>query len=278
MLPTLYIVATPIGHLSDISFRAVDILKSVDCIAAEDTRHSARLLAHYQIDTPMISYHEFGGDGQVNQVLKRLNEGQSIALISDAGTPLISDPGFRLVNCANEQGIKVVPIPGASALTAALSVAGLPTDQFTFAGFLPAKQKARCDVLSAFAASEKTTVFYEAPHRLLVCLEDMLQIFGAQRKLCLVRELTKTFETIALKPLDEMLEWVALDENQQKGELVLVLEGQREKVAQQLDEQSAALAETLLEHLPPKPVSKIVAEHYKVNKKDVYNYLLSLKS
>jgi len=278
MLPTLYIVATPIGHLSDISFRAVDILKSVDCIAAEDTRHSARLLAHYQIDTPMISYHEFGGDGQVNQVLKRLNAGQSIALISDAGTPLISDPGFRLVNCANEQGIKVVPIPGASALTAALSVAGLPTDQFTFAGFLPAKQKARCDVLSAFAASEKTTVFYEAPHRLLVCLEDMLQIFGAQRKLCLVRELTKTFETIALKPLDEMLAWVALDENQQKGELVLVLEGQREKVAQQLDEQSAALAETLLEHLPPKPVSKIVAEHYKVNKKDVYNYLLSLKS
>ena len=277
MTPTLYILATPIGNLADITLRAIDVLKAVDCIAAEDTRHSKKLLSYYDIRTPLISYHEFGGDGQLNQVLNRLNENQSVALISDAGTPLISDPGYRLVQAAHEQGIKVVPIPGVSALTAALSVCGLPTDQFSFAGFLPAKQKARLDALAKYTADEKTVVFYEAPHRLLVCLQDMQTLFGAERQVCLLRELTKTYETVALKPLAEMCQWVANDVNQQRGEIALALSGVKlEKNS--LDEAAIALAASLVEHLPPKQASKIVAEHYQLAKKDVYNYLLSLKS
>ncbi|MCK5880791.1 MAG: 16S rRNA (cytidine(1402)-2'-O)-methyltransferase [Sinobacterium sp.] len=278
MIPTLYVVATPIGNLSDITFRAVEILKSVDCIAAEDTRHSRRLMDFHNIPTSLISYHEFGGEYQLNQVLNRLKNGESVALISDAGTPLISDPGYKLVTQAKEENIKVVPVPGPSAVITALSVAGLPTDEFSFHGFLPSKQKARKDVLTAFIESPVTAVFYEAPHRILVCLQDMRDLFGGERKVCLVRELTKTFETIELKTLDELCEWVEGDLNQQKGEMVVVVSGVKARVEETLSDSAKALAVSLFEHMPPKIVSKLVAEHKNVSKKDVYQFLLSLKS
>lgn len=278
MIPTLYVVATPIGNLSDISFRAVEILQAVDCIAAEDTRHSRRLMDFHAIQTPLISYHEFGGEFQLNQVLKRLKSGESVALISDAGTPLISDPGYKLVVQAKEEGIKIVPVPGASAVITALSVSGLPTDEFSFHGFLPSKQKARQDVLSQFIESPVTAVVYETPHRILACLKDMRVLFGEDRKVCLVRELTKTFETIELKPIGELCDWVEADNNQQKGEMVVVISGVKTTVQSELTADAEALALSLLEYMPPKAISKIVAEHKNVNKKDVYNFLLSLKS
>lgn len=278
MIPTLYVVATPIGNLSDITYRAVEILKSVDCIAAEDTRHSKRLMDFHAIQTPLISYHEFGGDFQLNQVLQRLKNGESVALISDAGTPLISDPGYKLVTKANDENIKVVPLPGPSAVITALSVAGLPTDEFSFHGFLPAKQKARKDVLAAFVESPVTAVFYEAPHRIVVCLNDMRDLFGGDRRVCLIRELTKTFETIELNTLDALCEWVISDLNQQKGEMVVVLSGVKVQVEELLSDDAKALAISLLEYMPPKAISKLVAEHKNVSKKDVYNFLLSLKS
>ncbi len=278
MIPTLYVVATPIGNLSDISFRAVEILQAVDCIAAEDTRHSRRLMDFHAIQTPLISYHEFGGEFQLNQVLKRLKNGESVALISDAGTPLISDPGYKLVVQAKEEGIKIVPVPGASAVITALSVSGLPTDEFSFHGFLPSKQKARQDILSQFIESPVTAVVYETPHRILACLKDMRVLFGEDRKVCLVRELTKTFETIELKPIGELCDWVEADNNQQKGEIVVVISGVKTTVQSELTADAEALALSLLEYMPPKAISKIVAEHKNVNKKDVYNFLLSLKS
>ncbi len=278
MIPTLYVVATPIGNLSDISFRAVEILQAVDCIAAEDTRHSRRLMDFHAIQTPLISYHEFGGEFQLNQVLKRLKNGESVALISDAGTPLISDPGYKLVVQAKDEGIKIVPVPGASAVITALSVSGLPTDEFSFHGFLPSKQKARQDILSQFIESPVTAVVYETPHRILACLKDMRVLFGEDRKVCLVRELTKTFETIELKPIGELCDWVEADNNQQKGEMVVVISGVKTTVQSELTADAEALALSLLEYMPPKAISKIVAEHKNVNKKDVYNFLLSLKS
>jgi 16S rRNA (cytidine1402-2'-O)-methyltransferase len=278
MIPTLYVVATPIGNLADITLRALDVLNSVDCIAAEDTRHSKRLMDFHNIATPLISYHEFGGDAQLNQVLQRLSHGDSVALISDAGTPLISDPGYKLVVEAKALGILVVPLPGPCAVIAALSVAGLPTDSFSFQGFLPAKQKARQDVLAAFNESPSTTVFYEAPHRILVCLEDMRQLFGGSRQVCLIRELTKTFETVELNSLDYLCDWVKGDANQQKGEIVVVLSGVKTLVQEVLSDDAKALANSLVAYVPPKVISKMVAEHKNVNKKDVYNYLLSLKS
>ncbi len=278
MIPTLYVVATPIGNLSDISFRAVEILQAVDCIAAEDTRHSRRLMDFHAIQTPLISYHEFGGEFQLNQVLKRLKSGESVALISDAGTPLISDPGYKLVVQAKDEGIKIVPVPGASAVITALSVSGLPTDEFSFHGFLPSKQKARQDILSQFIESPVTAVVYETPHRILACLKDMRVLFGEDRKVCLVRELTKTFETIELKPIGELCDWVEADNNQQKGEMVVVISGVKTTVQSELTADAEALALSLLEYMPPKAISKIVAEHKNVNKKDVYNFLLSLKS
>ncbi|NRB39818.1 MAG: 16S rRNA (cytidine(1402)-2'-O)-methyltransferase [Pseudomonadales bacterium] len=274
----LYIVATPIGNLADMTERAIQVLSSVDLIAAEDTRHSKRLLQHFSIGTPMLAYHEHGGEQQTEKLLKMLQEGKSIALISDAGTPLISDPGYRIVHEAHARGLKVVPIPGACALISALCAAGLPTNKFAFEGFLPAKQKARCDVLSAVKEDSRTLVFYEAPHRIEDTLKDMCEIFGGERKITLARELTKTFETIKQEPLAQMLEWVSQDSNQRRGEIVLVLEACVTEKVTDLDERSIALLEVLAKELPPKKASKMVAEHYGIPKKTAYEYLLSLKN
>jgi 16S rRNA (cytidine1402-2'-O)-methyltransferase len=278
MTATLYIVATPIGNLSDITFRAVELLKTVDYIAVEDTRHSAHLLQHYSITTPMLTYHEHSSEEQAQKLIVLLQQGKHIALISDAGTPLISDPGYHLVKSALEQSISVVPLPGASAVIAALSAAGLPTDSFSFHGFLPAKAKSRRDKLDLLQSQKGTLVFYEAPHRILECLEDMCDIFGEGRVITLARELTKNFETIKQKTLIEMKQWVAADSNQQRGEIVLIVEGDKSvKPKAVIDGRARALIELLKSDLAPKQLSKVVAEHYGLPKKVVYDYLLSLK-
>lgn len=277
MAATLYIVATPIGNLDDISYRAVDILKKVDYIAAEDTRHSSRLMQHYAISTPMLAYHEHSGDSQTEKLVGLLQEGKNIALISDAGTPLISDPGYQLVSKVQALDFSVVPIPGASAILAALSAAGLPTDHFSFEGFLPSKQKARVDVLQALSGASRTLVFYEAPHRIADSLGDMCEVFGRDRRITLARELTKNFETIKQKSLGEMKDWVDSDDNQQRGEIVLVLEGEKLQKKNEMDNSAVALVTLLINELPPKQVSKIVAEYCSIPKKLVYDYVLSLK-
>ena len=213
----LYIVATPIGNLGDITSRAIQVLQSVDLIAAEDTRHSRRLFQQFAIDTPCFAYHEFSDRGAQERVLTRLAQGEAVALVSDAGTPLISDPGFRLVRDVQEAGFRVFPVPGACAAIAALCVSGLPTDRFVFEGFLPAKAGARAARLLELAAEESTTIFYEAPHRIVDSLQAMVEAFGGDREAVLAREITKAYETVRRAPLVELAGFVAADSNQQRG-------------------------------------------------------------
>lgn len=222
---SLYVVATPIGNLDDISARALRILREVALIAAEDTRHSARLLQHFGIQTPLAACHEHNERDQGGRFLARLQAGEDVALISDAGTPLISDPGYHLVRQARAAGFAVVPVPGACALIAALSAAGLPSDRFIFEGFLPAKAAGRRARLEQVREEPRTLIFYEAPHRILECLQDMREVFGDDRPALLARELTKTFETLQGLPLAELCEWVAADSNQQRGECVVLVAG-----------------------------------------------------
>jgi len=222
---TLYIVATPIGNLDDISSRAIDILKSVHLIAAEDTRHSKKLLQNFQIDTPVVSHHDFSNDSAIEKILAKLKSGQSIALISDAGTPLISDPGYKLVHLARQQALTVLPIPGASAVTAALSVSGLATDRFVFEGFLPAKSGARRKRLEILAREPRTLVIYESPHRIIQSINDVSDVLGAQRQMFVARELTKKFESHFLGSVADCIGWLESDTNNQKGEFVVVVAG-----------------------------------------------------
>ena len=205
---TLYIVSTPIGNLGDMSPRAVETLQAVDLIAAEDTRHSSRLMQHFDIKTQMWALHDHNERSQADRILQRLEEGENIALISDAGTPLISDPGYHLVRIIREAGYSVVPVPGACAFVAALSASGLPTDRFIFEGFLPAKTKARRERLDNVVEEPRTLVYYESPHRLTDTLADMLAVFGSDRYVVMARELTKTFETIHGDRLEGLVEWV----------------------------------------------------------------------
>jgi 16S rRNA (cytidine1402-2'-O)-methyltransferase len=223
--PTLYVVATPIGNLSDMVPRAVEILQTVALIAAEDTRHSRTLLGHFDIRTPVCAYHDHSNSAELERLLAHLRGGKSLALISDAGTPLVSDPGYRLVDLALREGIKVVPIPGACAVIAALSVAGLPSDRFMFEGFLPAKQHARLTVLKSLQRERRTMIFYEAPHRVRDSLADISAAMGGDRLVVLAREITKLFETVKRLPASELHDWVSADSNQQRGECVLLIEG-----------------------------------------------------
>ncbi|WP_301029202.1 16S rRNA (cytidine(1402)-2'-O)-methyltransferase [Zhongshania sp.] len=223
--PTLYVVATPIGNLADMVPRAIEVLQTVALIAAEDTRHSRPLLKHFDIDTPLVAYHDHSNNAALERLLGHLRDGKDLALISDAGTPLVSDPGYRLVDLALREGFKVVPIPGACAVIAALSVAGLPSDRFMFEGFLPAKQHARQATLTALVRERRTMIFYEAPHRLRDSLADVLTVMGPERTVVLAREITKLFETVKRLPAAEMLEWVSADSNQQRGECVLLIAG-----------------------------------------------------
>lgn len=273
MTGILYVVATPIGNLNDISQRAIDTLKSVDVIACEDTRTSGKLLSFFNIATPTIAYHEHNADTQTAQLIHRLQNGQSFALISDAGTPLISDPGYRLVKACHDVGVKVVPIVGACAMIGALSVAGLPSDKFSFMGFLPAKQHGRIEALKMYQNHGETLIFYEAPHRIIHCLTDMVEVFGSERQATLCREISKTFETIKKLPLSDLLEFVKNDHNQQRGEIVLVVAGNT-KPEQPTDYDKWLLA--IAKELPPKKASAIVADVLGIKKNVVYNKLLEL--
>lgn len=255
---TLYIVATPIGNLSDITAHAIDCLKSVAIIACEDTRTSGKLLNHFNIPTKTWAYHDHNAEVQTPKLIEILQSGQNIALISDAGTPLISDPGFRLVKACHEFGIKVSPVVGASAAIAALSVAGLPSDKFYFYGFLPAKTAGRQSELTKIKDLTATLIFYEAPHRIVECIDDMITVLGDNRQVTFCRELTKTFETIYPSTLGELKAFVASDANQQKGEMVLVVAGANE--LQNNDNQHDALLKRLLQDLSVKKAAQLASD------------------
>jgi len=273
---TLYIVATPIGNLGDLSPRAIEVLQQVGHIAAEDTRHSAGLMRQFAITTPMFPLHEHNERQKSQVLLERLLAGESIALISDAGTPLISDPGYVLVRDARQAGVRVVPIPGASALIAALSASGLPTDRFCFEGFLPAKSGARRKYLETLRNEPRTLVFYESPHRILDSLADMLAVFGDEREAVLARELTKTFETFHHAPLGELLEWVNADRDQQRGEFVLLLHGAESGENEALQE-GERVAGLLAEELPLKQAAALAARISGAKKNALYDFLLQQK-
>lgn len=271
---TLYVVATPIGNLADMTPRAVEVLKQVSRIAAEDTRHSAGLLRHFAISTPLFALHEHNEREVSAEVIRRLQQGEDIALISDAGTPLVSDPGFPLVRLAHDARLRVVPVPGASALIAALSAAGLPTDRFVFEGFLPPKAGSRRNALEALRPERRTLIFYEAPHRLLECLEDLATVFGPERLAVLARELTKTFETIRRAPLGELLAFVRADSDQQRGEAVLLLEGAPAPADEGLDDEARRVAEILAAELPVKQAAALAAQICGAKKNRIYDYLI----
>ncbi|MCH1459174.1 MAG: 16S rRNA (cytidine(1402)-2'-O)-methyltransferase [Luminiphilus sp.] len=273
MKAALYIVPTPIGNIGDITLRALEILKAVDLIAAEDTRHSRTLMTHYDISTPLVSFHEHSENRVVEQLADRVAGGESIALISDAGTPLVSDPGYALVRGVQARGLNVIPLPGACAAITALSAAGLPTHHFHFEGFLPAKQVARVKRLEAIKSLNTTVIFYEAPHRIVDLITDMLAVFGVDHEICLARELTKTFETIRRAPLGDIREWVLNDANQQKGEFV-VISGLVVQTTT-LGADGRLLLERLAAELPPRKAAQIVADHYGLKSRDLYQQLIA---
>ena len=275
----LYIVATPIGNLADLTERAINTLANVDLIAAEDTRHSQRLLKHLGINKPLKAYHDHGGDGQTEHFLELLSEGKNLALISDAGTPLISDPGYRLVREARKRGLGVTPVPGACSLVAALSASGLPTDRFLFEGFLPAKSKGRRDVFEEVKTREFTSVFFESPHRIVECLRDAASVFGDVREIVLARELSKTFETFLSGSVREVREKVESDSDQRKGEMVLMIAGVSPTLDDRsLDEETKRVLAILLEELSVKQATKLASKICAAPRNLVYDYAVHLKS
>ncbi|PID43020.1 MAG: 16S rRNA (cytidine(1402)-2'-O)-methyltransferase [Gammaproteobacteria bacterium] len=257
--------------MADISLRALSVLDQVDLIAAEDTRHSRRLLDHYGITTRLMSLHEHNEEQKAGQIIERIGRGQSIALISDAGTPLISDPGYVLVNRVRAHSLPVRPVPGACAMISALSVSGLPTDRFAFEGFLPAKPVARANRLEMLKEDERTLVFYESPHRVQDALKAIRNIFGDDREMVVAREITKRFETVLKGSASELCDIVELDENQRKGEFVFVVRGYR-ATGDELDPKAKSLLLQLVEYLPLKQAAAIVAQHYGGNKKVYYQF------
>ncbi len=274
----LYIVATPIGNLSDMTPRAIETLKNVDIIACEDTRTSSKLLQHFNIDNKKAwAYHEHNANIQTINIIEHLQLGKSVALISDAGTPLISDPGFLLVQSAHENNIKVVPIVGASAVIGALSVAGLASDKFSFLGFLPSKETARKKQLADYAKRSETLIFYEAPHRIIACLQNMAEIFGNDREISYCREITKTFETVKKSTVGELLTFVTADNNQQKGEIVLVVAGNKTQVNDDISQHDKLLLR-LLEDLSVKKSASLASELTGVKKNALYQRLLELQT
>lgn len=273
---TLYIVATPIGNLDDITLRAIDTLKRVDLIAAEDTRHSGLLLQHLGIKAKLFSLHDHNEQEKAHVLIEKLQSGLSIALVSDAGTPLINDPGYHLVKACRENDIKVVPIPGACAAIAALSVAGLPSDKFIYEGFLPAKSKARQDSLASLITEPRTMIFYESTHRLLDTLKDMQTIFGANKQIVLAKELTKTWETIVSFPVNELIDWLNQDASRQKGEFVLIVAGYTES-NKDIDPKAINTLKLLQKELPLKKAAAITAEIYGLKKNQLYQIGLNLE-
>jgi 16S rRNA (cytidine1402-2'-O)-methyltransferase len=254
----LWVVATPIGHRDDLSARAIETLRAVDVIAAEDTRHTRPLLVHHGIDTPLIALHEHNERDAVDAIVRRMRAAESVALVSDAGTPLISDPGFRLVRAARAAGVRCIPVPGACAAIAALSVAGLPSDRFVFEGFLPPKAAARRQRLQELAGDARTVIFYESSHRVAESLADMRDVFGAEREAVIARELTKMFETVLGEPLAALASRVADDPDQQRGECVILVAGRGEEADAKLAEGQRIFA-ILRDELPPAKAAKMAA-------------------
>jgi 16S rRNA (cytidine1402-2'-O)-methyltransferase len=273
---TFYVVATPIGNLADLTERAKQVLTSVDVIACEDTRHTAKLLQHLGLRKPLLSVHEHNERERVEQIARHLEQGQSMALVSDAGTPLISDPGYPLVQALRARGLNVSPIPGVSAIITALSAAGLPTDRFTFEGFLPHKSGAKREKLLAQEQEARTLVYYESKHRILDTLEVMAEVFGAERQACVARELTKTFETFYHGTLPDILSQLQADADQQKGEFVVMIAGNPDPApASEVD--SNKLFRLLLAELPPKKAAAIIADLTGENKKELYQKALEMQ-
>ncbi|MEJ2385539.1 MAG: 16S rRNA (cytidine(1402)-2'-O)-methyltransferase [Xanthomonadales bacterium] len=268
----LYIVATPIGNLEDITLRALRVLREADVVAAEDTRHSRRLLAHHGLDRPLLALHEHNEEQQAARLVERLRAGERVALISDAGTPLVSDPGYRLVRRAIEAGIAVVAVPGPSAVTAALSVCGLPTDRFVFEGFLPARGTARRKALEALREEPRTLVFFESGHRIEKSLDDLKAAFGSERPAAICRELTKQFETVLRGPLDALCAQVADDPDQRRGEFVLVVAGAPVDAERGLVD-ALALARALRDPVGASQAARIAARIHGVSRREVYRLL-----
>ena len=273
----LYVVSTPIGNLEDLTPRAVETLKKVDLIAAEDTRHSGRLMQHFAISTPMLAVHDHNERQRAQILVEKLSQGQSIALISDAGTPLISDPGYHLVSAVREAGYKVVPVVGACALIAALSVSGLATDRFSFYGFLPSKSSGRTQKLQQLAKVTHTLVFYESPHRIVAMVSDIVLVMGSHRQIVLARELTKTFETIYGGPAADVQAWLLADHNQQKGEFVVLIEGAEEEQLHDIGPEEERMLTLLLAELPIKKAAAITASITGHKKKALYDRALELQ-
>ena len=276
-LGTLYVVATPIGNLSDITLRALDTLKSVDAIAAEDTRHTAGLLGHFAISKKLIAVHEHNEHQSAAKLLLQLQAGENVALVTDAGTPGISDPGAVVVNFLRQAGIKVVPIPGVSALVTALSVSGIVQNGFFFHGFLPASRAARRKVLEGLKSQTVTLVFYEAPHRIVVSLFDMAEVLGADRCVTIARELTKAFETVHTCLLSDVQAWLKADTNQQRGEFVILVEAQPLKNQEEISEQTARMLTLLLAELPLKQAVKLATDISREKKNSLYELALQFK-
>lgn len=275
---TLYVVATPIGNLGDITLRALEILKGVDAIAAEDTRHTSGLLSHFGISKKLIAVHEHNEHQSAEKLLAQLNAGENIALVTDAGTPGISDPGAVVVNFVRKAGIKVVPIPGVSAVITALSASGIAQNGFLFHGFLPASGATRRKTLEALKPQTVTLVFYEAPHRIIESVNDMANVLGAERRVTFARELTKTFETIYSCDLADAKNWLESDTNQQRGEFVLLVEAAAVKEAEEFSEETVRILNLLMADLPLKQAVKLSAEITKEKKNDLYEFALTLKS
>lgn len=274
----LYIVATPIGNLSDMSQRAIDVLRNVSVVAAEDTRHSAKLFSHHDVSTPLISYHDHGGSVQVERILRRLREGDSVALVSDAGTPLICDPGYRVVSAVRAEGFSVVPVPGACALVAALCASGLPSDRFIFEGFAPAKKGARLSFFEALAAEARTLIFYESTHRICDSVTDMAAAFGQDRRCVIAREITKSYETFLSGRLTDVKSILEEDSNQRKGEFVVMLEGKpKEPASEDISEAAKSTLNILLEELPLKQASSLAAKITGSKKNKLYQWALDQK-
>ena len=271
----LYIVATPIGNLNDITLRAIEVLKQVDVIAAEDTRHSKKLLDHYGIDTKLMAVHDHNEDDRIHSLLGLLQGGQSVALISDAGTPLISDPGFRVVRAMQVAGVEVVSIPGPCAAVAALSIAGLPTDRFLFVGFLSAKQKARQGELEKLLMETATLVFYESPKRIVATLEDVVAVMGANRMVSLVKEITKAFETVKTLPAEDALSWLKEDQHHTRGEFVLLIQGAEPKGDLVIDPKVMRALQMTAEFMPLKKACGVVSELTGIAKNALYDAALA---
>lgn len=265
----LYVVSTPIGNLGDISARALETLRAVDLICAEDTRHTRQLLAHFGIERPLQALHEHNEAAQAAALVTRMQAGERMALVSDAGTPLLSDPGFRLVRAAREAGLTVSPVPGASALLAALAVSGLPCDRFCFEGFLPAKGAARRERLAVLVSEARTLVCYESAHRISETLDDCVTVFGGERPAALARELTKLFETVLTGTLQDVRTRVQSDPDQRRGEFVLMIAGVEDDLAARTLE-GRRLYARLVEHLPPAKAARLAAELSGAPRKALY--------